>query len=217
MWYLTPVSLYDMAAMEQWLERMAQRGRFLVDAGPLLSWFEKGEPRAVRCRAEPLDTESPIPTQERLDYYESCGWHYLCTVKSFYRIFQSGDPAAEELHTDPVVLAAGMRDLEERLGMTLVFLVIFLPLLVFCELYFNRKPAEFPTAVLYSLCCCIVYGWHIAEILWLRSLRRQLLAGSRRAFTPIHYRRAVALRASAVLLLLSLWLWYAAVTLLPWF
>ena len=109
MWYLTPVSLYDMAAMEQWLERMAQRGRFLVDAGPLLSWFEKGEPRAVRCRAEPLDTESPIPTQERLDYYESCGWHYLCTVKSFYRIFQSGDPAAEELHTDPVVLAAGMR------------------------------------------------------------------------------------------------------------
>ena len=51
MWYLTPVSLYDMAAMEQWLERMAQRGRFLVDAGPLLSWFEKGEPRAVRCRA----------------------------------------------------------------------------------------------------------------------------------------------------------------------
>ena len=51
MWYLTPVSLYDMAAMEQWLERMAGRGRFLVDAGPLLSWFEKGEPRAVRCRA----------------------------------------------------------------------------------------------------------------------------------------------------------------------
>ena len=101
--------------------------------------------------------------------------------------------------------------------MTLVFLVIFLPLLVFFELYFNRKPAEFPHAVLYSLCCCIVYGWHIAEILWLRSLRRQLLAGSRRAFTPIHYRRAVALRASAVLLLLSLWLWYAAVTLLPWF
>ena len=144
MWYLTPVSLYDMAAMEQWLERMAQRGRFLVDAGPLLSWFEKGEPRAVRCRAEPLDTESPIPTQERLDYYESCGWHYLCTVKSFYRIFQSGDPAAEELHTDPVVLAAGMRDLEERLGMTLVYLAIFLPLLVFFELYFNQKPAEFP-------------------------------------------------------------------------
>ena len=26
MWYLTPVSLYDMAAMEQWLERMAGRG-----------------------------------------------------------------------------------------------------------------------------------------------------------------------------------------------
>ena len=39
MWCLTPISLYDMAAMEQWLERMAGQGRFLVDAGPLLSWF----------------------------------------------------------------------------------------------------------------------------------------------------------------------------------
>ena len=61
MWYLTPVSLYDMAAMEQWLERMAQKGRFLVDAGPLLSRFERGSPGPSAAGRSPWTPRAPSP------------------------------------------------------------------------------------------------------------------------------------------------------------
>lgn len=41
-----------------------------------------------------------------VDYYASCGWVYVDTVMKLYRIYRADDPETEELHTDPVVLAA---------------------------------------------------------------------------------------------------------------
>lgn len=217
MWYLTPVNLYDMASMEFWLERMAGRGRFLVSAGPLFSVFSREAPKASRYRAEPLDVRSPIPTQDRLDYYESCGWSYQGTVKNFYRIFRADDPAAVELHTDPAVLASAMGDLVRRTRRSLRLLIICLLLFLLCLAF---PPLVGPGGAaplrdrLLLLCNILLCGWNVTQLLGLRSLRRQLKAGSLRSYGPTHYRRAAALRLAVLFFVTALWL---SVILLPCF
>lgn len=51
---LTPVSMYDVRGLEQWLETMAAQGLFLKKYRPLVCTFTKEEPKQVRYRLEPF-------------------------------------------------------------------------------------------------------------------------------------------------------------------
>lgn len=99
---LTPVSVYDTAGLECWLESMARRGLFLKKFRSLFCTFTKGAPQAVRYRVEPhrrgMDDELP---RSMLELYEDFGWICVDEVQRQLLIFATQDPDAPELHTDP--------------------------------------------------------------------------------------------------------------------
>lgn len=103
---LAPISIYDVAAQQAWLEDQAAKGRFLTGYGRMFASFEKGEPKAVRYRLEPAGRREDIPDLERREVYQALGWDYVCTVGGTFYVWRCDDSAAPELDTDPVVQAS---------------------------------------------------------------------------------------------------------------
>lgn len=101
-WKLTPVSMYDVRGLEQWLEHMAARGLFLKKYRPLVCTFEKGEAKQVRYRLEPyaFSLAADFP-DGMVDLFQECSWRHVGTVNHEMLIFSSADPRAPEPHTDP--------------------------------------------------------------------------------------------------------------------
>lgn len=99
---LTPVSMYDVAGLEKWLEKLAAQGLFLKKYRPLVCTFEKGEPRRVRYRLEPYPCSlaADFP-DDMVELFRECGWEHVGAVNREMLIFSSADPHAPEPHTDP--------------------------------------------------------------------------------------------------------------------
>lgn len=100
---LTPVSVYDVRGLEQWLEKMAAQGLFLKKYRPLVCTFTKGEPQQVRYRLEPFRYAMAIdlPDEDIVELFQECGWEFINGVHNEMLIFSSADPRAPEPHTDP--------------------------------------------------------------------------------------------------------------------
>ena len=126
---LTPVSQYDIAGMESWLQDMAARGLHLKKFRPLFCTFEKGPAAPMRYRVEPhlraLDEDLP---QQMLELYEDFGWEFADEVNRTQLIFRTADPNAPEPHTDPELQARGWRRMyrSDRNGFVLHVLSLFL-------------------------------------------------------------------------------------------
>ena len=82
--------------------------------------FEKGTPKSVRYRLEAAPQSTSIwsdhegkPEEEALTLASTCGWEYVASRGEFY-IYTSGDPAAQELHTDPMVQALALDLVRKR-------------------------------------------------------------------------------------------------------
>ena len=70
-----PVELYDVAAVESWLEEKAVQGWRPVSFSRYGSGkFEPAEPRKLRYRLEPLRTETYDAQCEREETYREMGW-----------------------------------------------------------------------------------------------------------------------------------------------
>lgn len=101
---LTPVSRYDIAGLESWLEDMATQGLFLKTFRPLFCSFAKGDPKPTRYRLEPQRrTLVDRPSQSMLDLYQEFGWTLVDTANDAMLIFSTQDPRAPELHSDPTI------------------------------------------------------------------------------------------------------------------
>ena len=126
---LTPVSQYDIAGMESWLQDMAARGLHLKKFRPLFCTFEKGPAAPVRYRVEPhrRAPDDDLPRQ-MLELYEDFGWDYVDEVNRTQLIFRTADPNAPEPHTDPELQARGWRRMyrSDRNGFVLHVLSLFL-------------------------------------------------------------------------------------------
>lgn len=104
---IIPISQYDAARQQAFLEDQAARGRFLRSYQGLFAWFDRGEPKAVRYRLEPLRQKEAIPDLERRRVYAAMGWDYVTTISDVFHVWRCDDPAAPELDTDPEVRAEG--------------------------------------------------------------------------------------------------------------
>ena len=101
-WKVTPVSLYDLAGLEGWLEEMACRGLFPNWVGSNFSSFSRTGTPGARFRLESADGKER-PEEDRLELYRESGWEYADSVfLKLYFLYYTADPAAPELHTDPV-------------------------------------------------------------------------------------------------------------------
>ena len=109
----TPVSLYDMPGLEQWLEEMANQGLFPLRMKEWTTFRDDGKP-GTRFRLEPYGKSSE-PEQAQLDLYRDAGWEYACTIGKAYFLFYTTDPNAPELHTDWVTKGQSLEQLARRI------------------------------------------------------------------------------------------------------
>lgn len=124
-WFLAPCALLDLEAMQTWLEDMALAGYLLKNSNKSGHSFEfyKIEPLPMRYRLTPVSDNieqwNLRPGEEFVSITETYGWEYVCTVRRFH-IFRSYDESARELHTDPVIQAQGLRQLQRRILKTIL-------------------------------------------------------------------------------------------------
>lgn len=108
-----PYELYDVAGLEEWFAQMAAQGLHLASCGAERAAFERGDPTpGVRYRLEAQGYYENDPDKNR-DYGEF-GWEYVTTIRGMFYVFRTADPAAPELHTDPVVQSYTMKRLVRR-------------------------------------------------------------------------------------------------------
>lgn len=183
-----PYELYDAAGLEEWLGQMAARGLHLVRCGAYRAVFRPGEPApGVRYRLEAQGFYEIEP--DKNEVYAQSGWEYVTTLRSFYLIFRAADPAAPELHTDPVTQSYTMKSLMKRklfgLAVILLYLLFNLrrvlgllftrPLLVVMNLILRDAALAAAPVMLFCLACVLVT--EISQYLGLRRLYRRLAAG----------------------------------------
>lgn len=103
-------SVYDIPAVESWLEEQAREG-WLLETYLLGIRLRRGEPGQVRYRLEPWNGPVGEPDDSQRALYEELGWEYVCDWVRPFRVFRSTAPNPVELHTDPVVESWNYRPL----------------------------------------------------------------------------------------------------------
>ena len=112
-----PVELYDVAAVESWLEERDREGYHLLRFRGLYGiFYQDCSVAPSRYRLQPLLRKEKSPPPEMTDAYRELGWEYVCTLAGTFHIWRCGDPAAPELDTDPVVQSMGYGYLERKCG-----------------------------------------------------------------------------------------------------
>lgn len=216
---VVPCPLYDIEALESWLQEMAERGLYLAQDGFWgdLVTFEQREPAApgtVRYRLDAAQKtrgafDDPLqPEPEALAFAEAAGWEYLGDRGPFF-VYRCREPDALELNTDPRVQAMSLRLLRKNLRNTVLSTVLYLglsgwqllglPLLYFVEL-----------GPLFGLWGVLSMGWavgiNLLDLLRVRRLYRKLSRG-----TPLdhgkNWRRCRRGRRAAFCLNLSMVVW----------
>lgn len=102
---LLPYYLYQIDAIESWLDDQAKKGLFLTDVRSRLTMgFEKGEPRLVRYRIDVKQNPGTYGEKERVADYKELGWEYVCELAGDLDIYRCDDPTVPELNTDEETL-----------------------------------------------------------------------------------------------------------------
>lgn len=132
----------DPAGMESWLTHMAAKGFHFQENGEIFVWFVKGPPKSVRYRLDAISPLSPVPDRERCAQAEELGWRYIDELGDF-SVYLCEDPAAPELHTDPVTQGYTMDALAKKLRRDIVSSVgnfLFLGAMLYLGLLFHNTP-----------------------------------------------------------------------------
>lgn len=109
-----PISIYDVAAVETWLEDLARRGYRPIGFTGIRADLLPDEPRESRFRLQPLQRRKETLDPERVEAYRVMGWQLVGQLGPFW-VWRCDDPAAPELDTDPVVQGEGYRYLKRRM------------------------------------------------------------------------------------------------------
>ena len=90
-----PVELYDVAAVESWLEERDREGYHLLRFRGLYGiFYQDCSVAPSRYRLQPLLRKEKSPPPEMTDAYRELGWEYVCTLAGTFHIWRCGDPAA---------------------------------------------------------------------------------------------------------------------------
>lgn len=109
-----PISIYDVAAVETWLEDLARRGYRPIGFTGIRADLLPDEPRESRFRLQPLQRWKEALDPERVSSYQAMGWQLVGQLGPFW-VWRCDDPDALELDTDPVVQGEGYRYLKRRM------------------------------------------------------------------------------------------------------
>ena len=94
-----PISIYDVAAVESWLEDLVRRGYRPIGFTGFKVELLPDEPRESRFRLQPLQRRKEVLDPERVEAYRVMGWQLVGQLGPFW-VWRCEDPNAPELDTD---------------------------------------------------------------------------------------------------------------------
>ena len=111
---MSPYSLWEIDAVEGWLDDMATRGYLLERCTHNNRFvFLKAEPRTARHRIDVLDDER-ADAQARQEEYRDFGWEYVTTFMEYLDIYRATREDAVELNTDEELLRLALQKARRR-------------------------------------------------------------------------------------------------------
>lgn len=134
---ILPVSIFDIPALEQWLEEAANLGLFPVHLGSYAAFTKDGVP-GTRYRLEPWGKMGTEPTPEQLELYQGAGWEYAFSIARTYFLFYTTDPKAPELYSDLATRGQSLDRLARRVKIARVnrlFIPAITILIILAEIF----------------------------------------------------------------------------------
>lgn len=207
---LLPYYIYQVDAIESWLDEQAEKGLFLTEyASPQVMHFRKDAPRPVRYRIDVKRNTGTYGEKERIAAYREMGWEYVCDLTGDLDVYRCDDPAAPELNTDEETLH---EVLDKKLKCQILWgvaLICLIPVWLYMVVLRDMPGFSGICSLLLSgygallLCAALlVLSWLINSIACIVSAvttrKRRLLRRARRS--PAQLRRWRAIRLSVNLL-----------------
>ena len=183
-----PISIYDVAAVETWLEDLARKGENPVCFTGSRVDLLLDEPWECRFRLQPLQRWKEALDPERVEAYRSMGWRLVGQLGPFW-VWRCDDPNAPELDTDPVVQSMGYGYLERKMRRHLLRLpAILLVCLGICVLPWFWGAGDMPLVdqlehalpgegLFWLLMAAAVVGVELLDAFRMRRLLRSLGTG----------------------------------------
>ena len=115
---LLPYQLWEIDAVEGWLDDMASQGLIFTHYSGGYYYFREDEPQVLRHR---LDLHAPsIDHDRRHVEFGEFGWEHICYINRKTDIYRAAREDAVELNTDEDTLRAVMEKSQRRLRNTLI-------------------------------------------------------------------------------------------------
>ncbi|XQY92384.1 DUF2812 domain-containing protein [Metabacillus sp. HB246100] len=119
---LRPSDYWRIGEHESWFQDMAAKGLHLKKMGIHYAKFVKGEQENRRYRID-VSIKKKI-TPEQVQMYAESGWDYVTSYNSFH-VFSSPEKRnAPELHTDPAEQSYTLKELDRKLAMNAIIIVV---------------------------------------------------------------------------------------------
>ena len=116
---LLPYELWEIDAVEGWLDDMATQGLIFTHYSGGYYYFREDEPQVLRHR---LNLHAPsIDHDRRHEEFGEFGWEHICYINRKTDIYRAAREDAVELNTDEDTLRAVMEKSQRRLRNTLIF------------------------------------------------------------------------------------------------
>ncbi len=210
---ILPYYVYQVDAIESWLDDQAKKGLFLTDVRSRLTMdFEKGDPRPVRYRIDVKQNTGTYGEKERIADYRELGWEYVCELAGDLDIYRCDDPAAPELNTDEETLH---EVLDKKLKSQIIWSIVCLcaiPVWLYCMFfrYFGGYTGIYEQLIsgvawIFAPAGLLVLFWTISAVTCIVSAvatrRRMLLKRVQRA--PAELRRGKLLQLLSIALPLA--------------
>lgn len=123
-----PADYWRIGEHESWFSDMSAKGLHLHKMGTHFAHFKKGEPKRMEYRIEV--TKSKGISDEQVKMYEESGWDYVTSYQLFHVFSSLEEDHAPELHTDPMEQSFTLNQLNNRLILALIAIVLGFALLV---------------------------------------------------------------------------------------
>lgn len=204
-----PVLSYDVPALQAWLEDRAAKGDYLSEY-TVFPVFDRGEPRQVRYRLEPLARRKERePDPRRREDYESLGWRFVCAVRGGFHLWRCDDPAAPELFTEPESEGAAYRRLIRSIWRGELLLGLLCWQLCSDTAFLRAADSWMPTWELVSQTAMI--GIAAALALYMEGVLRRYVRALRTG-VPQPHRRPYRLAQGMTGVLLAMWAGWIVLT-----
>lgn len=182
-----PYSLWEIDAIEGWLDDMATRGYLLERCKPTNRFvFLKTEPCSARHRIDVLEDEH-ADAQMRQEEYRDFGWEYVTNFMNYLDVYRATREDAVELNTDEELLRLALQKARRRrwalclvAGLLLTAILVWITVMClqygFYRTLLNFHPVRL-TGLAIMLPLLVIALYREARSLFLMK-RRKLLARS---------------------------------------